>query len=240
MDEIVENARPLDERAASAKNSEDEINRLIEDYKPFLRARVAKYSQQRDEYQREELYSTALIAFYEAIKSYDMDKGHFMPFANNVVSKRLIDHVRKDYKNADKTVSLDEEDEDEKHSAQTAAIEDISIRLYEIERRREALADEIEQFKAELNLWGITMESLTNQSPKHKAVRDTYKMVVSKVSQSPDIMQTIRSKHYFPINSISKITGLPQKKLERARTFILASIIIKMGDYEYLSDYVCG
>jgi RNA polymerase sigma factor len=180
-----------------------------------------------------------MMAFYEAIKAYDSDKGHFFPFASNVVRNNLIDHIRKIYRQEGKTVSLEVQDSDISPD-RSAAVEEVSIRQFEDNRRRDYIVDEIEQFKAELSEWGITMESLAQQSPKHKKVAQAYKQVIAQVLESPDILQTIQLKRYFPIKAISNITGLPQKKLERARTFILASLIIKMGDYDYLSDYVSG
>jgi RNA polymerase sigma factor len=239
MVEVIEKTASLDERAVIAKQSEDETERLIEDFRPFLNARVAKYSLWSDMNQREEMFSIAMMAFYESIQKYDISKGHYFPFANRVVCERLIDYIRSIYRHEGKTVPLDEDDE-ERPSAQSGAIEEVSIRSYDAQRRQQSLVDEIEQFKAELTTWGITMDILTQHSPKHQKVRDTYKRVIAKICQSPDIVQTIQIKRYFPIKAVSELTGLPQKNLERARTFILASIIIKMGDYEYLSDYVCG
>jgi len=237
-EEVIEKAASLDERVNAAKHSADEMERLIEDFHPFLHARVAKYSYHQNRSRREELFSTAVLAFYESIQSYSKEKGHFFPFANLVINKRIIDHLRKSYKHEEKLIPL-EGDEDERGSqTQSMAIENISMRLYETQRRQELLATEIEQFKAELGTWGITMEALSQQSPKHKALRNTYREIVYRISRAPDIMQTIQLKRYFPAKAISNITGIPQKKLERARTFLLASIILKNGDYDLLSEYV--
>ena len=237
MSEIIANAVDLDSRVAAAKESNDEMERLIEDFKPFLRARVIRYCARPDEDRREKLLSTAMMAFYEAIKSYDAAKGHFFPFADKVVKRRLIDALRGVYRDEIETVSLDEENEDQQKAHSPAVIE-LSLRVYDEQRRREALADEIEQFKAELTTWGITMKDLSKNSPKHQRVRDSYQLAVSEIADNADIVQTIQLKRYYPVKKISEITGLPQKNIERARIFILASLIIKFGDYENLSDYV--
>ena len=236
MGEVVEKAWDLDDRAIAAKSSKDEADRLIGDFYPYLHKCAAKYSQQ-DNRHYEELFSTAVLAFYESIQSYVLDKGHFFSFANHVIHNRLMDHLRKLYKHEGKSFSL-EGGEAAEHTAQSAAIENVSMRLYESQHRQEQLAEEIEQFKAELAAWGITMEALTEQSPKHKALMDSYRMAIQKITQQPDMVQTIRLKHYFPIKAISLLTGLNLKKLERARTFLLASLILKTGDYELLSNYV--
>ena len=232
--EVIEKTSDLDSRAAAAKQSEDEMERLINDFRPFLHSRAARYALKGDEFQREELFSTAMLSFHKAVQSYDCEKGHFFPFVNNVLRFDLIDHVRKFYRSGEKTQPLDEYS-DENHSS---AIYEASMRVYEETSRRERLVEEIEQFKSELAAWGITLESLVRQSPKHKKLAETYKSAVAQILQSPDIIHTIQLKRYCPINAISKITGIPTKKLERARTFIIASLIIKMGDYELLSDYV--
>jgi len=237
IEEEIENPETLDERADRAKESKEEAEKLIEEFMAFLHARVYRYSVHADEMQREEMHGTAMLAFYEAIQKYDSSKGHFLVFANMVVSGRLIDFYRRSRSRNVQTVSLDEEDENQE-MAQTAAITEISVRLYEAEIRREQLVDEIEQFKAELDVWGLTFSSLVDQSPKHNKLREEYRKAIAQIVQSPDIIQTIQVKRYFPVKAIEKITGLPHKKLERARNFILASLIIKMGNYDILSDYV--
>ena len=236
-EEKLERASNLDDRAVEAKNSEAETEKLIIEFTPFLRNQVARHSSRYDEYQCESLFSAAMMGFYEAIKNYDSAKGHFFPFADRVVRSRIIDHIRTSSKNEGMTVSLDEEDEEQK-MAQSAVIAEISMRNYDAQRRQEMLLEEIEQFKAEIKTWGFTMEILAKSSPKHKQLRNSYYEVLSAVYNDHDIMQTIRLKRYFPTKAISKITGLPQNKLERARIFIIASLIIKMGDYDLLNDFL--
>jgi len=223
----------LNKRAETAKHSHQEMERLINDFKPYLHSKASKFAQ-RDIFRREELYSTAMVAFYEAIKLYSAEKGHFFSFAKNVVRNHMVDHIRKIYKHEGNLVSL----EAKKAEQLSNTIEKISINMFENERRRLCIDDELDQLKSELDAWGITLGSLAQKSPKHKKLAETIKNVVSQILQEPDIVQTIISKKYFPIKAISRISGLPTKKLERARTFILASIIIKTGDYEFLSEYV--
>lgn len=236
--EEVEKVATLDDRAISAKESEIEAENLIREFTPFLRGRVARYGARYDEHMREAIFSTAMSSFYEAIKSFDRDKGHFFPFANRVVCARIIDHIREINRHEGKTVSLDDEGDEEQRSAQSSVIAELSMRNYEAERRREALADEIEQFKTEIADWGITMESLAKASPKHKELRKTYYEAIAAITLDPDIMQTIRLKRYFPIKAVSNLTKIPQKKLERARTFIIASLIIRTGDYDHLAGFL--
>jgi RNA polymerase sigma factor len=239
--EVVENALDLDKRALLAKQAEYEMETLLDEFKPFLYARVARYTSSYSSDQREELFSTAMLAFHEAVQGFDTGKGHFFPFANRVVCNRLIDVIRSIYRHDEKTVPLLEDTGGDQEGAdKSASVRVLSTRTYAAERQREQLVDEIEQFKAELDTWGITMEMLVKSSPKHKKLRDIYKAVVAAIAGSPDIVQTIHIKRYFPVKEIFKLTKIPPKKLERGRTFILALLIIRMGDYDYLSDYISG
>ena len=241
MDEVVIKAGTLDDRAVRAKASEKEAEDLIKEFEAFLRSRVARYAYCADDAKRDEMHGTAMLAFFEAIKKYEPTKGHFLPFANVIVCGRLIDYNRRLGNRASEDLPLDDEDdEQERESAQSAAIAELSIRRYEAERRHADMVEEIEQLKAELSSWGLTMATLVEQSPKHSRLREEYKAIVEQILGSPDVIQTIQVKRYFPQKAIGIITGIPQKKLERARNFILASIIIKMGDYEILSEYVAG
>jgi len=236
-DDKIENSGDLNKRAAEAKASEAAMERLIQDFQVFLRSRVSRYATGRDAAQRDEMLGTAMLAFYESVQKYDASKGHFFSFANQVVCERLIDYNRRE-KRHDGVLTPLEGDDEQQQTAQSAAINEVSIRAYKEDQNREYLAYEIAQFKDELSAWGITLDSLVLQSPKHSRLREEYKKIVAIIAHSPDIVQTIQLKRYFPIKAIANITGLPPKKLERARNFILASLIIKMGDYSYLSEYI--
>ena len=240
MEREVENAAGLDERAAAAKDSKEAIEKLIEDFRPFLQARAAKYSINSDGDRRDELFSTAMVAFYESVRNYDILKGHFFPYAQRVVRARMIDHIRGIYRNEGNTVPLDpiSDDEDNEQATESPVAIELSIRSYDRQRSNEELTDEIEEFKAELGAWGITMETLSKNSPKHKKLRETYKRIVINIIQNPDIVQTIQLKRYFPVKTVAEITGLPQKNVERARTYIIATLIIKLGEYDLLSEYI--
>jgi len=237
MDDIIEVAVSLDDRASTAKHSKDETERLIEEFMPFLNARANRYSSRLEQSQRDDLFSAAMMAFYEALQNYDISKGHFFTFANHVVTDRIIDCIRSNERKKILSVPL-EEDDDDKNMAQSSELSEISFRIYKEHRTQESLADEIKQFEAELSTWGITFNALVKHSPKHQKLRETYKMVVSRICQTPDIVQTIHIKRYFPVKAVATLTGLPQKTLERARIFILASVLIALGDYDYLSEYV--
>ena len=239
MDDAIVKATNIDDRAVAAKQSNAKADSLIGDFHPFIQSLASSYSLQYQDVHHDEVQSVIMEAFYEAIQGYDARRGHFFPFARQVIRARTIDHIRSVSKHREQTVPL-EENRSSQQSAQSANLSEVSERQYNDWMEGNLLQDEIAQFEAELETWGITLATLSKQSPKHKKLRDSYRMVIRQIADDPDILHTIQMKRYFPVKAIAQITGLPPKKLERARTFILASLIIKMGDYEYLSEYIAN
>lgn len=234
MTETTGFAASLDERAILAHKSAQEMENLLEDFKPFLNSRVSRCCARADSFRHEELLSVAMSAFFEAVRGYDGNRGHFFSFMDLVVRRRLIDAIREEYKNIGKTVQF-ESDKDERDDS---VINEMSENSYRSRNQQEQLAEEIEQYVAELDVWGITLDSLSEQSPKHGRLLAEYRKLVNEIAKNDEIVQTIQVKRYFPVKLISTSFGLPPKNLERARTFILASLIIKLGDYNYLSEYI--
>ena len=227
--------RAIDDRAVIALNDESEFEKLLEEFKPFLGSQSSRLAGRSFE-MRDEMMEVATFAFLESIRKYDSEKGHFFPFMRTVVKMRLNDALRKQYAMRVETVPLETEDED--GVSLSPHIERASIDAYNEGIRQNNFAIEIEYFKQELADWGITMESLVEHSPKHSRVRDAYRAIIAAVARDEEIMQTILVKRYFPIKKISLLTKVPQKNIERGRTFIIASLIIRVGDYEHLRGYI--
>jgi RNA polymerase sigma factor len=96
----------------------------------------------------------------------------------------------------------------------------------------------LEEYGRELAVWGIKLENLVKHSPKHKTLRDACRRAIGEILRDGDAVTLIFGKKRFPMKKISEITGLPLKKLERLRIYIMAVLIILKGDYEYLPEYI--
>lgn len=236
MNDSFETVLSLDERALKAAADKTAHNDMIEEFRPFLHNCTARYAS-ADRNKHDELFSVAMLAFSEAITKFDSSKGNFFSFAANVVRRRLIDEVRRHYKSENNVYSLDDLGEDGEQS-QSDIVSAASQRLYADQQSNLDLIAEIEQFKTELAQWKITMPLLVQQAPKHAALRVLCLRAVALAAKDPQIMQAFHLKHYLPVKKIAEISKIPPKKLERMRTFIIASLIIKTGDYEKLSGYV--
>ena len=227
----------LDNRAIAAAEDPREFESLLTDFRPFLWSRASHRAGSSYD-NRDEMMSAAMQAFYEAVKTYNKNKGHFYKFMSTVVHMRLIDCYRKLTSYQVETVPLDEDYGDE--GAFSHQVIAASLKIYEKNTQQRSLVEEIESFKQEIAEWGFSMDVLVENSPKQVKTRDVYKRIAKRAAADSDTLNTIFSKRYYPVKRISKLTKVPQKTVERARTFIVAALIIHRGDYNYLKNYVAA
>jgi RNA polymerase sigma factor len=224
------------ERVQRIKNSDVEINKLVEEYKPFIASCVEKVTGRFVRYGEDDELSIALLAFVEAIKAFDISKGNFLAFSQNVIKRRLIDYFRKESKH-NKIVSINAylgEDEDNELDLSTGE----ALDKYSQDNISEYRRLELQELKKELLLWDISFFELTNASPKSEKTRKTYTDIIQYLMKHPDLLDHIKKKKLLPIAEIEKNTKIPRKTIERSRKYILAVIIILTGDYQYVKDYI--
>lgn len=226
----------INDRVRQIKNDRQEINRLIEEYKPFIASCAEKATGRYMRYGEDDELSIALMAFVEAVGSYNMQKGSFLSFAQNVIKRRIIDYYRKEKKHG-AVISLDEyrngDNEDEPDLSVNQSIDrHNSAEINEI-RRLELL-----ELKKELGEWGITFFDLAEVSPKQEKTRSLYRQMTAFLFNNTELVNRMLTKRYLPIIDIEKGTGIPRKKIERARKYIIAVMIVFSGDYRYIRDYV--
>ncbi|MCX7843440.1 MAG: RNA polymerase sigma-I factor [Clostridia bacterium] len=226
----------INDRVKSIRNDTTEINRLVEEYKPFIAACVEKTTGKHVKYGEDDELSIAMLAFVEAIKSYNFFKGNFLSFSQNVIKRRLIDFYRKEKKHGN-VVSLSDYIGDDE-SKERDLSEEKSVDLYSQEEISRYRRMEIEELKKELSAWDISLSELVDASPKHDKTRKMCVDIIRFILVQPELVTLIKNKKYLPVAEIEKNLQIPRKKIERMRKYLLAVIIIKTGDYQYISGYV--
>lgn len=71
----------LEDRVEKAKKNTDEMNKLIEEYKPFIASTIQKRTGRFLEYGRDDELTIGMLAFKESIESFNKNKGKFLSFA---------------------------------------------------------------------------------------------------------------------------------------------------------------
>lgn len=225
----------INDRIENIRDNAAEINRFVEEYKPFIASCAEKIAGKYMVYGMDDELSIAMMAFVEAINSFDGSKGNFFSFSRNIIKRRLIDYYRKEKRNRN-VISLnmymEEQDEEFDLSGNEA------VRLFNENKVTQMRRMEMEELGNELKSWKITFSDLAEASPKHDKTRRQCSEIVGLILSRPDMLQQVLVKKYLPLAEIEKALKLPRKFMDRFRKYIIAVIVIATGDYEYIRDYI--
>lgn len=226
---------PINEKIEKIKNDDNEISRFVEEYKPFIASCAQKVTGRYLKYGEDDELSIAMLAFVEAVRSFDSDKGKFFSLAQNIIRRRIIDYYRKENRHGG-TISLDAYYGDHEEERDLSANE--SIRQFQIDSVSEARKLEIEELKKELSQWDISFSDLVDSSPKHGATKKISRDIIGFLTSNEAMLSVIMNKKYLPVTEIEKALHIPRKKIERLRKYIIAAVIIHTGDYQYIQEYL--
>lgn len=182
-------------------------------------------------------WSIALIAFSNAIKTYSFKKGSFIPYAELLIKRALIDHFRSNDKfsseiSTNPYLFQSEKNEDEDTSLALKLRTDLSYChendiKYEIEAINDILKD-----------LGFSFYDLIKVSPKSEKTKAACKRAVLYILDNPLIMAEFYKTLQLPLKIIEKNTNLPRKILENHRKYIIAAVVILSGEYPLVAEYI--
>ncbi len=219
----------LNERVFNIKSNNDleEVNNLIEEYIPFIINTISKLTGRYVEVENSEELSIGLMAFHEAINSFDTSKGAFLAYAKLVVQSRIKNHFRKEAKHRS-TSSINEINSEGEKKLEG---------MYYTNEKSD-LAFEIEAFEDEIRKFGFDLEKLADESPKHKETRKKHISLGSKAGKDVEVTQTLYEKLRLPITFISNKYKLTIKVIKSHKTFITSTIIIFFKDFIVLQNWI--
>jgi len=223
----VENNINLSKRVVAIQEGREDINALINEYIPYIKSTASQAINQSVD-QTGEVMSVALLAFAEAIKSYDAQKGKFLAFSKWVIKRRIIDFIRKETRQTGNITYVDIYDYS---NVDTFAVEDD----YAIEN---PLAQEISTLTSQLKEYNIDFEDLVLASPKAKKTRNACAHAARYIIEDEQLYEDMVRLKQLPIKKIQINCDIPRKLLERHRKYIVTVIIIYKNDYVYLREYV--
>ena len=161
--------------------------------------------------QSDDEWSISLIAFSNAVKTYNQDKGGFLPYSELLIKRSLIDYYRTTKKyNLEFSVNSDifeSKPEDEESDIRIKM--EVSSKLSKVPQ--DDLKYEIEAANAEFNKLGFSFFTLTNCSPKSTKTRETCKQAVLYVLNNPLVQNELYLSKQLPIKLIQKIRTYPEK-----------------------------
>ena len=198
-----------------------ELNEFIKEFKPFIVSQASNVLKRYVYIEDDEGYEHALIAFYDAIVSYDFDKGSFIAYSKKIIHNKLINYLKKE--NNNKIVLIENDN-----------LEIVS----DTSQEQIQLINEIEEFEKELNKYGLNIEILEEKSPKHKDTREVAKEVAIRISCDKEIVDLFISKNKLPITKISRKYGISRKVLYKSKEYITSIVIILNKNFIYLKNWI--
>ncbi len=216
----------LEDRVLKSKNDKDKISVLISQFKPFIASVAQKRAGRYLQYGTDDELSVGLMAFSEAVNSFDRKRGKFLSFARMVINARLIDHFRKQDRAVGSGYAEDGDAEE--------ALDIRSMEQYGLDSEAEDRKAEVIEYTQKLKSWGISFEELVRISPKKEDLRVYYKKAARVIVDNKAILDTLLETKRLPIKEIGEIMELHRKKLERGRIYIIAMVLALMGDFSYL------
>lgn len=246
----------LQEETIFIQKDKDKQLDFIEKYMKFITSSVYNVlgktiSKEDDE------FSVALAAFNDAIMQFNPDEGDFYDYAESFIHNRLSEK----FGTGQETVAAsDEEQEAEVLEIDTEIykpgvgeetviepnVQDVEIKVPDTEGElQDEVVDidinsEIESFAKQLKKMQITFSDLAQCSPKKKKTQDRILDAAVYVINNNAAKQMVLDEGILPVSKILDNTKVDRKTLDKHRKYIIAYIVVLVGDYPGLSKYITG
>ncbi len=207
-------------------------NTFIGSYEPFIAKTVSKTVGEyipRDS----EAFSVGLSAFNEAIDKFDEQKYFvFLSFSEQVIRRRVIDHIRSNSKES-KVLPFTFFEENKAEFEEKYLTTGSDDGLEEVEYK-----EEIESFEELLKQFDITVEELAECSPKHKDARQSSIRIAKLLVEDEDLFNKMFKKGNIPYKELEKIAAVNKRTIQRNSKFIIAIAIIFKFKFEIFKSYI--
>ena len=184
-------------------------------------------------------WSVALCAFNRAIDLYDGTKGDFLPFAQMLIRRELVDAWRQEARHALEMSVAPEvfdgsSDPDEDDGSVYLAVVRESM-----EASQRSLHDEIVAANAMLEEYGFRFFDLTECSPQQEKTRRECAIAIRGLLRDPPLLVSLlRQNRKLPMSELYKLSGVSRKTLDRYRKYIIMAALILSDDYPQLAEYL--
>lgn len=194
-------------------HKEEKLESLIRQHMPFIIRTVSSVTGRYVSVEDDDAFSIALSAFAEAVERFDGERGNFLSYAALVIRSRLNTYLEKERRYQEQVVSLETMEES------GGAIAD---------RREEnvELQEEIRLYQEELAKFGLTLEDMAEQSPKHRDTRIRGVRAAQQASENPQIVEETYRKRKLPIRMVAECCGFSEKIVKTSKVFILGTMLV--------------
>ena len=210
------------------------MDSLVTDYLPFLKKEIAKYENMGFSY--DERLSLAMLVFVNCVKQYDEDKGKFISFLSASVKYRLIDQYRINKK--DRRVVSIHGDANSHEDGDDHMTDEISVQRYLKSEEEKGLREEIHAFNEELKEHSLSFSTLKENCPKQKRSRKLCMKLAFEIANDAAMKENFMKSGRLPQTEAAMRTGISVKTVEKYRRYIVALVILLLGDYSSITSFI--
>ena len=234
---MVGTAHPIVAQIYNAKTDPEAADAFIGQYIGFIRSETVKFTHAAPEDGHEDELSIAMLAFYEAILSYERGRGAFLPYAARAIRNRLIDHYRTEKRHGT-VISLHAPAGDEEDRTLLDTLPDHRDEIGDYEARS-ASQQEIREFGEQLGRFGITFSDVADNCPRQDRTLAACRRVLDHARSHPELLDRLVASGRLPINELAAGSGVEKKTLERHRKYLVAILLAFTNGYEIIRGHLC-
>lgn len=227
----------LVDQVMAAKVDSQAADALIAQYMPFIRNETIKFTHAPPEYGHEDELSIAMFAFYQAMLSYQRIKGPFLAYAARIIRHRLIDEYRKQQRHSG-VISLYQPQSQEEEVPLLEQIPDHGADMASHQQRM-ASQEEIAEFSAQLETFGITFSHVADNCPKQERTLRACRQVLAYARTAPQLLDQMVATKRLPLAELSQGAKVERKTLERHRKYLVAILLAFTNGYEIIRGHLC-
>ncbi len=223
--------------AMAAASNERKREELIRGHEQTI-LRTASSACHRYVNKSDDEWSIALCAFSKAVDVYTAEKGDFLPFAQMLIKRELIDYYRSQ-KNTLREVTVAPhmlegggEPEEDPSGVYLAVVKNSQ------EASDRSLRDEILAANELLSDYGFRFFDLTECSPQQDKTRKECAEAIRMVLTDSALFAALEKTRKLPIKALAAASGVSRKTLDRYRKYIIMAVLILDGDYPQLAEYL--
>ncbi|MFZ5945396.1 MAG: sigma-70 family RNA polymerase sigma factor [Bacillota bacterium] len=200
--------------------------KLFHMFRPKIRLMAMDICKRPLYWDNDDELSISLIAFNEAIETFDETKGmSFTNYSRMLIHRRLIDHFRKESRFQHLPLEYNEEENEiSKHEINEA------VAQHQKEERARDQKEMMELYNNTLSEFGVSIDDLLAVSPKHKDTKINLMKIAQTLTLNSELIDKLYATKKLPIKELMLITGNSKKVLEKGRKYIIAVTLILSND----------
>ena len=235
---MVQTEHSIVSQVLAAKTDTDAADELIRQYMGFIRAETVKWIHTAPENGHEDELSIAMLAFYEAVLSYEKGRGAFLPYAARAIKNRLIDHYRSEKRHGH-VISLhvplgDALNGGELLDTLPDTRDDLGTSVI-----REASQQEIREFSEKLSQFGLTFSDVADNCPRQERTFAACRRALGFARTRPELLRQVEDTGKLPMAELAMGSGVEKKTLERHRKYLVAILLAFTNGYEIIRGHLC-